>query len=91
MASLDVYRPAAQEQLAQLGKSLDILTLPIIPGEKPTDIVKRAQQNAKEHGADILLFDTAGRQHIDEGMMDELINLNAQIRPQRKSCLCLMV
>lgn len=81
MASLDIYRPAAQEQLTQLGQSLDILTLPIITGEKPGDIVTRAQQKAKEHVADILLFDTAGRQHIDENMMAELIALNAQIKP----------
>lgn len=81
MASLDIYRPAAQEQLAQLGESLNILTLPIVASEKPTDIVRRAQQSAREHVADILLFDTAGRHHVDDTMMAELADLNGQIRP----------
>lgn len=81
MASLDVYRPAAQQQLEQLGQSLNVGTLPIIAGEKPVDIVKRAQQKAREHVADILLFDTAGRQHMDADMMAELVELHGVIRP----------
>ena len=72
MASLDVYRPAAQEQLATLGKQATIDTLPIIAGEKPEAITKRALTTTKREGYDVLLLDTAGRLHIDDALMDEL-------------------
>ena len=71
MASLDVYRPAAQEQLEVLGKESGISTLAIVPGEKPLQIVRRAMKEA-EKGYDVLLLDTAGRLHIDDDMMQEL-------------------
>ena len=72
MASLDVYRPAAQEQLATLGREASIATLPIITGEKPLDITKRALETAAREGFDLVLLDSAGRGHIDDALMDEL-------------------
>ena len=60
MVSLDIYRPAAQEQLRSLGEQNDILTLPIIEGQQPTDICQRAISAANLNGAEIILFDTAG-------------------------------
>ncbi|MBP5352299.1 MAG: signal recognition particle protein [Alphaproteobacteria bacterium] len=71
MASLDVYRPAAQEQLAQLGKQVDVDVLPIVAGEKPLEITKRALKEAKTGVYDVLILDTAGRLQIDEALMDE--------------------
>jgi len=72
MASLDVYRPAAQMQLEVLGKQVQIDTLPIIEGEKPLDITKRALKEGKLSGYDIVMLDTAGRLHIDDELMTEL-------------------
>ena len=66
MASLDVKRPAAQEQLAVLGKQIGIDTLPIVVGQTPVQIAKRAEQAARLQGYDVVLLDTAGRTHIDE-------------------------
>ena len=63
MVSLDVYRPAAQEQLKSLGEQNNILTLPIIEGQLPPDICRRAISAANLNGAEIILFDTAGRTH----------------------------
>ena len=65
MVSLDIYRPAAQEQLKSLGEQNNILTLPIIEGQQPGDICQRAISAANLNGADIILFDTAGRTQID--------------------------
>jgi len=70
-ASLDIYRPAAQEQLAMLGESGGFATLPIVKGEKPAEITKRALKEAKIGGYDVLLLDTAGRIQIDDDMMRE--------------------
>lgn len=72
LASLDVYRPAAQEQLEILGKQLGLETLPIKSGEKPLSITERALEASKKQGADVLILDTAGRLHIDETLMEEL-------------------
>lgn len=72
LASLDVYRPAAQEQLEVLGKQLGLDSLPIISEEKPLEITKRALQAAKKQGFDVVILDTAGRLHIDELLMDEV-------------------
>ncbi len=72
MASLDVYRPAAMEQLAVLGKQINVDTLPIVKGEKPADIARRAKQQATLGGYDVYILDTAGRLHIDEALMDEV-------------------
>ena len=71
MASLDIYRPAAMEQLAVLGRDLDIPTLPIVAGQKPAQIARRALEAAKLGGYDVVLLDTAGRTTLDEEMMAE--------------------
>jgi signal recognition particle subunit SRP54 len=70
-ASLDTYRPAAQEQLAELGRSNGFDVLPIIAGQKPLEIAKRALAVAEESLVDVLILDTAGRLHIDDEMMAE--------------------
>jgi signal recognition particle subunit SRP54 len=72
MASLDVARPAAQEQLAVLGRQTNVDTLPIVVGQQPVDIAKRALQSAKLQGYDIVLLDTAGRLHVDDQLMAEM-------------------
>ncbi len=72
MASLDVNRPAAQEQLATLGKQIEVQTLPIVAGQQPVDIARRALQAAKLQGFDVLMLDTAGRLHVDQALMDEM-------------------
>lgn len=72
MASLDVNRPAAQEQLAVLGTQTDVATLPIVAGQQPVDIAKRALSAAKLQGFDVLMLDTAGRLHVDQALMDEM-------------------
>jgi signal recognition particle subunit SRP54 len=72
MASLDVARPAAQEQLKVLGEQVEVLTLPIVPGQQPVDIARRALESAKLQAVDVLLLDTAGRLHVDEALMAEM-------------------
>lgn len=72
MASLDVNRPAAQEQLAVLGQQCDVVTLPIIAGQRPVEIARRALQSAKLQGFDVVMLDTAGRLHVDQALMDEM-------------------
>lgn len=59
MASLDTRRPAAMEQLAQLGKQIDVAVLPIVAGESAVQITRRALQSAKLQGFDVLILDTA--------------------------------
>jgi len=72
MASLDVARPAAQEQLAILGRQANVATLPIVPGQQPVDIARRAVQAARLQAYDVLMLDTAGRLHVDAALMDEM-------------------
>lgn len=72
MASLDVNRPAAQEQLRVLGEQAGVATLPIIQGQQPVDIATRAVNAAKLQAVDVLLLDTAGRLHVDQALMDEM-------------------
>ena len=72
MASLDVARPAAQEQLRVLGEQISVATLPIIAGQGPVEIAQRAKSAAKLQGFDVLLVDTAGRLHVDTALMDEM-------------------
>src|SRR3954453_22903348 len=72
MASLDVARPAAQEQLAVLGRQANVDTLPIVAGQQPVDIAKRALHSAKLQGYDIVMLDTAGRLPGDEELMGEM-------------------
>ena len=82
MVSLDVYRPAAQEQLRSLGEKNDILTLPVIKGQLPADICRRAISAANLNGAEIILFDTAGRTQIDLQMMSEIKQIESIINPK---------
>ncbi len=72
MASLDVARPAAQEQLAVLGRQANVDTLQVIAGQQPVDIAKRAIQAAKLQAYDVVLLDTAGRLHVDDALMAEM-------------------
>jgi signal recognition particle subunit SRP54 len=72
MASLDVQRPAAQEQLAVLGTQINVATLPIVAGQQPVEIARRALQSAKLQGFDVVMLDTAGRLHVDQALMDEM-------------------
>lgn len=72
VASLDVQRPAAQEQLATVAQQAGIASLPIIKGQSPVDITKRALEAARLEGYDVLLLDTAGRLQIDDELMAEL-------------------
>src|SRR3954470_1936235 len=72
MASLDVARPAAQEQLAVLGRQANVDTLPIVPGQPPVEIAARAIQSAKLQGYDVVMLDTAGRLHVDDALMGEM-------------------
>ena len=81
VASLDVYRPAAQEQLRQVAGQADVSCLPIVEGQQPQDITKRALKAAKEEGADVLILDTAGRLHVDDELMQELIEVKKLSNP----------
>ena len=72
LVSLDIYRPAAQEQLAQLATQINATSLPIIKGELPAQTTKRAIEFAKKGGFDVIVLDTAGRLHIDQQLMDEV-------------------
>jgi len=82
MASLDVYRPAAMEQLAVLGTQINVDTLPIVKGEKPADIARRAKQQATLGGYDVYMLDTAGRLHIDEVLMAEVETVRDITKPR---------
>jgi signal recognition particle subunit SRP54 len=81
MASLDVARPAAQEQLAVLGRQAGVDTLPIVAGQSPVQIATRALQSAKLQGYDVLLLDTAGRLHVDDALMAEMKAVATASRP----------
>lgn len=81
MASLDTRRPAAQEQLRQLGEQIHVPTLPIIAGQTPVEIAARAVQAAKLGGQDVVILDTAGRTHIDEPLMVEMADIKAKSAP----------
>lgn len=81
MASLDVKRPAAQEQLAVLGRQIGVATLPIIAGQTPVQIARRAEEAARLQGFDVVILDTAGRTHIDEPLMAEMAEIKAATNP----------
>ena len=81
LASLDVYRPAAQEQLKILCEKNNLNVLPIIKDQLPIDIAKRANNAANLSGSDIVIFDTAGRTQIDLNMMTEIKNIKAEVKP----------
>ncbi|WP_372025232.1 signal recognition particle protein [Tistrella mobilis] len=81
LASLDVYRPAAQQQLEVLAKQAEVGSLPIVFGEKPVAIAERAMKIAAREGYDIVILDTAGRLHIDDVLMDEVAAVKSKARP----------
>ena len=81
LVSLDVYRPAAQEQLKILCEKNNLKALPIVKDELPMDIAKRASNTAKLSGSDVIIFDTAGRTQIDLNMMTEIKNIKAETKP----------
>ncbi|MCC1481071.1 signal recognition particle protein [Roseibaca sp. Y0-43] len=82
MASLDTNRPAAMEQLAILGTQIGVDTLPIVKGQSAVEIAKRAKQQATLGGYDVYLLDTAGRLHIDEVLMDEVLAVRDAVSPR---------
>lgn len=79
LVSLDIYRPAAQEQLETLSKQVEVDSLEIIKNQQPLEICKRALEIRNKY--DVIIFDTAGRLFIDEKMMDELKDIKALIKP----------
>lgn len=81
LASLDVQRPAAQHQLEVLAKQAGVESAAIVPGENPLAITARALDQARRLGFDILILDTAGRLHIDEDLMDELVRVRDLAKP----------
>ena len=81
MASLDVRRPAAQEQLRVLGEQAGVATLPIIAGQDPVTIAKRAIETGRLEGFDVVLLDTAGRLSIDEELMAEVARVRDATNP----------
>ncbi|MEM1064785.1 MAG: signal recognition particle protein [Pseudomonadota bacterium] len=82
MASLDTNRPAAMEQLAILGQQIAVDTLPIVPGQTPVDIAKRAKQQATLGGYDVYMLDTAGRLSIDEELMTQVEQVRDVAEPR---------
>ncbi|MDE0588532.1 signal recognition particle protein [Halocynthiibacter sp. C4] len=82
MASLDIYRPAAMQQLAVLGTQIGVDTLPIVAGESAVQIAKRAKQQATLGGYDVYMLDTAGRLHIDESLMQEVEDVRNAVNPR---------
>ncbi|GHF19778.1 signal recognition particle protein [Kordiimonas sediminis] len=81
MASLDVRRPAAQEQLKILGEQTGVKTLPIIAGQQPVEIAKRAMEAGRLQGFDVVMLDTAGRLHVDASLMAEVIAVRDATSP----------
>jgi signal recognition particle subunit SRP54 len=83
MASLDVQRPAAQEQLAHLGRQIGVTTLPIVAGERPVAITRRALDMARREGYDAVMYDTAGRLHVNEELMLEVAAVREAANPHQ--------
>lgn len=81
LVSLDIYRPAAQEQLAQLGRQINVESLEIVKGEKPAATTRRAIDYAKKGGFDVIILDSAGRLHIDQELMDEVVEVKKIANP----------
>ncbi len=81
MASLDVRRPAAMEQLAVLGRDAQIDTLPVVEGQMPPQIARRAIEAAKLGGYDVVMLDTAGRTTLDDEMMNEAAEVKRAVNP----------
>ena len=81
LVSLDIYRPAAQEQLAQLAEQTGVYALPVIKGEKPAETTRRAISEGKKGGFDVIILDSAGRLHIDEELMNEVVEVKKIANP----------
>ena len=81
MASLDVRRPAAQEQLKVLGEQAGVAVLPVVADQMPVDIARRALEAGRLGGVDVVLLDTAGRLHVDEGLMAEMVAVRDAAQP----------
>lgn len=81
LASLDVQRPAAQQQLQVLADQTGIQGLPIMLGQQPVEIAVRAKETAEREGIDVVILDTAGRLHVDDALMVELEQVRDKIRP----------
>ncbi|HEY4135945.1 MAG TPA: signal recognition particle protein [Alphaproteobacteria bacterium] len=81
LASLDVHRPAAQEQLMLLGAQAGVGTLPIVKGEPPEMIAARAMSTGRREGYDVVILDTAGRLHIDDALMAEAARVRDIVKP----------
>jgi signal recognition particle subunit SRP54 len=83
LASLDVQRPAAQEQLAVLGRQIGVASLPVVPGEKPVAITRRAIETGRTQGYDVVILDTAGRLHVNEELMLEVAAVREVAAPHQ--------
>jgi len=81
LVSLDVYRPAAQEQLKVLAEANEINHLPVIKDQQPLDISKRALNAASLNGSDVIIFDTAGRTQVNLVMMNEIKQIKELVKP----------
>jgi signal recognition particle subunit SRP54 len=81
MASLDTRRPAAQEQLRVLGQQAGSDTLPIVAGQSPVEIARRSETAARLGGYDVVILDTAGRTHVDQPLMAEMVEIKAATKP----------
>jgi signal recognition particle subunit SRP54 len=81
MASLDVARPAAQEQLKVLGEQAGVACLPVVAGQGPVEIARQAMEAGRLGGYDVVLLDTAGRLHVDTALMDEVAAVRDVARP----------
>jgi signal recognition particle subunit SRP54 len=83
LVSLDVQRPAAQEQLAVLGRQIGVASLPVVPGERPLAIARRALEAGRTQGYDVVILDTAGRLHVNEELMLEVAAVRAAANPHQ--------
>src|SRR3990167_5593198 len=81
VTSVDIYRPAALDQLETLAKQIGVSHFPSTPQDKPLNIVKNAIDQAKKQFLDTLIIDTAGRLHIDDQMMDEIQAISHAAHP----------
>src|SRR5260370_28470873 len=83
LASLDVQRPAAQEQLAVLRRQIGVASLPIVAGERPVAITRRALHTGRTEGYDVVILDTAGRLHVNEELMLEVAAVRQAANPHQ--------
>ena len=82
LVPLDVYRPAAIEQLQTLGAQLDVPVYPTKPNDNPVEVVREAVKDAKARQCTVLVLDTAGRLHVDAELMQELVEIKGKVNPE---------